>query len=79
MNCPNCNSVMDPWEDDGLVFTCTNFECGETVTLCKICKLPNKDLNSDICGHPSCIEKKMRFMWRPEVEKKTRRERTKHV
>ena len=60
-----------------LSFACNN--CYEKIDLCKICKMPNKDLNSDICGHPSCIEKKMRLMWKPEVEKKTRRERTKNV
>lgn len=73
--CPDCNIVMDNYM--GLTHQCDN--CYKTISICKICGLENKDLNSDICGHPSCVEKKMSMMWKPEVERKTRREKNKHV
>ena len=75
MICPRCNVQME--EMGELSFACET--CYDTINLCKICKMPNTTLNSDICGHPSCIEKKMSRMWKPEIERKTRRERSKHV
>lgn len=69
MNCPKCNDVME--DSDNLSFACNR--CAEYVTLCRICKLPNQDKNSDICGHPSCIERKMRYMFKEAQPKKERK------
>lgn len=59
MNCPDCNNEMEEFTPES--FNCEH--CWQDITLCKICKIIMKDPSSDICGHPTCVEKKAENMF----------------
>jgi hypothetical protein len=60
VECPECKNELDE-EDD--YYTCDN--CYNTYNKCSVCGIPvpSTTMNSDICGHASCVEKKTERMF----------------
>ena len=54
MNCPDCGDTMEEFTPQS--FNCET--CWKDINLCVICNMVMEDASSDICGHPTCIEKK---------------------
>lgn len=69
MKCPNCNDIME--ESTSKSYECKT--CYKIVILCDICNIIMDNPNSNICGHPTCIEKKMRGMFNESPPKKERK------
>ena len=60
MNCPDCNLPLD--EITPNMFECE--KCEEFWQKCSCCDYLSFEMESDICGHSSCVEKKAERMFK---------------